>query len=66
MKRSIEALLNNLEEKYVTKHVLCPSALAVYPDLKNLLKDSIEIIDERSAGYVATGMCEEIDAPVVV
>lgn len=66
MKRSIQTLINNLEEKHVTKHVLCPSAVTVYPDLKNILKDSIEIIDERSAGYVATGMCEEIDAPVAV
>lgn len=66
MNKSIELLLNKLEEKHITKHVICPSACSVFSELKNLINNPIEIIDERSAGYVATGMCEEIDAPVVV
>lgn len=66
MKRSIEILLTKLEKKHVAKHVICPSADALFPELKYLVNDSIEIIDERSAGYVAVGMCEEINAPVVL
>lgn len=66
MKRSIEILLNKLGDKHITKHVVCPSAYSVVSELKKLITNPIEIIDERSAGYVATGMCEEIGAPVVV
>lgn len=66
MKRSIEILLNKLGDKHITKHVVCPSAYSVVSELKKLITNPIEIIDERSAGYVATGMCEEISAPVVV
>lgn len=66
MIKSIETLLRGLKEKHVEKHVLCPSSRSVIPELKDLIKNPIEIIDERSAGYVATGICEEIGAPVVV
>lgn len=66
MKRSIEILLNKLGDKHIARHILCPSVYSVVPNLKNLINNPIEIIDERSAIYVATGMCEEIGAPVVV
>ena len=66
MKRSIEILLNKLRDKRITNHVVCPSAYSVVSELKKLINNPIDIIDERSAGYVATGMCEEIGAPVVV
>lgn len=66
MKKTIEVLLKKLEEKHIVKHVLCPSACSVFSELDKLIEKPIKIIDERSAGYVATGMCEEICAPVVV
>lgn len=66
MNKSIELLLNKLGDKHITKHVVCPSAYSIVSELKNLINNPIEIIDERSAGYVATGMCEEIGAPIVV
>lgn len=66
MKQSIELLLRELEERHISKHILCPSVKTIMPNITNIVKDSIEIIDERSAGYVATGMCAEIDEPVVL
>lgn len=66
MKRSIELLINKLRERHVSKHVICPTANILMPNLKGLISNPIEIIDERSAGYVATGMCEELDEPVVI
>lgn len=66
MKRAIELLFCKLESNHISKHIICPSAKVVFPTIKSIVKDSIEIIDERSAGYVATGMCEEIGTPVVV
>ena len=66
MKKSIDLLLNILNDQGISQHVICPSAKLVLRDLYVCIPDPIEIIDERSAGYVATGMCAEIDAPVVV
>lgn len=66
MKKSIDLLQNKLEAKHISEHVICPSAKMIVPELKSFLKNSIEVIDERSAGYVATGMCEEIEGPVVL
>ena len=66
MKKTINILLNRLGEKSISKHVICPSAKLILRDFYSRIPDSVEIIDERSAGYVATGMCAEIDAPVVV
>lgn len=66
MRKSIDLLLSKLEANQISKHIICPSANSVLPELRSFVKDVIEIIDERSAGYVATGMCEEIDAPVVI
>lgn len=66
MKKAIDILINKLGEQGITKHVTCPSAKQVLHELYSFIPNPIEIIDERSAGYVATGMCAEIDAPVVV
>ena len=66
MKKTIDILLNKLGEKGITKHVTCPSAKQKLHELYSFIPNPIEIIDERSAGYVATGMCAEINAPVVV
>lgn len=66
MRKSIEILLKALKSSHITKHVVCPSACSVLKELQCSIPDSVEIIDERSAGYVATGLCEEIDYPVVV
>lgn len=66
MKKSIDLLLRKLEEKHVSKHIVCPSASFAIKDLTDSVENAVEIIDERSAGYIATGMCEEMDEPVVV
>lgn len=66
MRKSIDILLKALDSKDITTHVICPSACSLLKELQCGIPDSIEIIDERSAGYVATGLCEEIDSPVVI
>lgn len=66
MKKSINTLLSKLEEKHITRHVICPSAHALLNEMELSIPNSIEIIDERSAGYVATGMCAETLEPIVV
>jgi len=66
MKKSINTLLSKLEEKHIKRHVICPSAQALLNDMGIAIPDSIEIIDERSAGYVATGMCAETEEAIVV
>ncbi len=66
MKKSINTLLIKLEEKHITKHVICPSAHVLLNEMELAIPNSIEIIDERSAGYVATGICAETEDPVVI
>ncbi|MBO5133926.1 MAG: hypothetical protein J6C15_02125 [Bacteroidaceae bacterium] len=66
MKKSIEILLNRLEAQNITKHLVCPSANPILCDLLCYIPNVIQIIDERSACYVATGICEESNQPVVV
>lgn len=66
MKQSIEILLKHLKEKGITKHILCPSASIIINKLSTTIPEATELIDERSAGYVATGMCAELEEPVVV
>ena len=66
MRKSIDILLKALNSKHITTHVMCPSACSLLKELQCGIPDSIEIIDERSAGYVATGLCEEIESPVVI
>lgn len=66
MNKSIDILLKSLENQQITKHIVCPSARLLLSKTGMSLPNPIEIIDERSAGYVATGMCAEIEAPVVV
>lgn len=66
MKKSINILLSRLEANRISKHVVCPSACFVIGDLSCKIPNAIEIIDERSACYVATGICEEANQPVVV
>lgn len=66
MKKSIDILLKALASKHITTHVICPSACSLLKELQCGIPESIEIIDERSAGYIATGLCEEIDSPVVI
>lgn len=66
MKKTIAILLKRLSEKGILKHVVCPSAKLSLRELYNDIPNPIEIIDERSAGYVATGMCAETDTPIVV
>ena len=66
MKKSIDILLNTLGAKHITKHVVCPSAKSIIQQTSCNIPDAIVIIDERSAGYVATGMSEEADTPVVI
>lgn len=66
MQKSINILQKKLEEKHITRHVICPSANELLNKMGVAIPNSIEIIDERSAGYVATGMCAEIGEPIVV
>ena len=66
MKKTIDILLNKLEEKHITRHVICPSAYELLSKMGLAIPNSIVIIDERSAGYVATGMCAEAREPVVI
>lgn len=66
MKKSINILLKKLEERHIARHVICPSAHALLNEMELSIPNSIEIIDERSAGYVATGMCAETLDPIVV
>lgn len=66
MKKSIDILLKSLDNQQITKHIVCPSATLLLSKFWMSLPTPIEIIDERSAGYVATGLCAETEAPVVV
>lgn len=66
MKNIIELLYQSLKACAITRHVICPSAKSILQKDSINIACSIEIIDERSAGYVATGMCDEISAPVVL
>lgn len=66
MKHTINILIQRLSTEGILKHVVCPSAKLVLRELYNDIPEPIEIIDERSAGYVATGMCAELDTPVVI
>lgn len=66
MENSIKLLLETLNKRKISTHVICPSATEVFPKLKEGIKDAFEILDERSAGYIATGMCDEINSPVVI
>lgn len=66
MKKTIGILLKKLGEKLIRRHVICPSARALLNEMEIAIPNAIEIIDERSAGYVATGMCAETEDPVVV
>lgn len=66
MKKTIGILLKKLEEKLIRRHVICPSARALLNEMEIAIPNAIEIIDERSAGYVATGMCAETEDPVVI
>lgn len=64
MERVLEILLQRIELQHITRHIVCPSVEAI---VKNRLKENyITILDERSAGYVATGMCAEANEPVVI
>lgn len=66
MKKYINTLLKSLGEKLITRHVICPSARALLIEMEIAIPNAHEIIDERSAGYVATGMCAETEEPIVV
>lgn len=65
-KTIIKYIISLLKDRGIYKNVICPSAFNEIPELVTFLNNPIEIIDERSAGYVATGLCAEIEAPVVV
>lgn len=62
----INYIISLLKDRGIYKNVICPSAFNEIPELVTFLNNPIEIIDERSAGYVATGLCAETEAPVVV
>lgn len=64
METMIKALLKELDEQHISKHIVCPSVPLIVKDL--LQYGYTEIIDERSAGYVATGMCAEACEPIVL
>ena len=66
MKKSINILLKKLGERQITRHVICPSAYTLLNEMELAIPNSVEIIDERSAGYVATGMCAEVGKPIVI
>lgn len=66
MNKSIEILLKSLENQQISKHIICSSARQLLFKSGTSLSSPIEIIDERSAGYVATGLCAETEAPVIV
>ncbi len=66
MKNKIDLVLRELQTNNITKHVICPSVKSILSMISDSKAQTIEIIDERSAGYVATGMCDEISAPVVI
>lgn len=66
MKKSIKTLLRKLEERHIARHVICPSVRALLNEMEFTIPNYIEMIDERSAGYVAIGMCAETEDPVVV
>lgn len=62
----IKYIISLLKDRGIYKNVICPSAFNEIPELVTFLNNPIKIIDERSAGYVATGLCAETEAPVVV
>lgn len=66
MNKSIDILLKSLENQQIIKHIVCPSARLLLSKSEMSLPNSIDIIDERSAGYVATGLCAESEQPVVI
>lgn len=66
MKQSLELLLSKLENIHISRHIISPSANIVLKLNSIDIPNSTEIIDERSAGYVATGMCDELGEPVVL
>lgn len=66
MKKSINILLQKLKDKGINRHVICPSVKRLISVFANEIENPIDIIDERSAGYVASGICEETNEPVVI
>lgn len=66
MKTTIDILISKLQALNISRHVICPSARSIIKDIISRIENPVEILDERSAGYVAVGMCEEVDEPVVI
>lgn len=66
MRNSIEILHRQLCSSNINDHVICPSAKERVKNISDIVDNGIEIIDERSAGYVATGICAETNKPVVI
>lgn len=66
MEKVINIFLQKLEMCSIKRHIVCPSAAVILKDMSCKIPNGIEIVDERSAGYVATGMCAEAKEPVVI
>lgn len=69
IKTNIDAILASLKEKGVDRHIICPS-IGIHVEIAKKIQDTFlqayTSVDERSAGYIATGMCAEAKEPIVV
>ena len=64
MERVLDILLQRIEHQHLTRHIVCPGVEHI---VKNRLKHNYTVVlDERSVGYVATGMCAEANEPIVI
>ena len=69
IKTNIDAILASLTDKGVDKHVICPSIdrhVEIAKKIKSNFQNAYTSIDERSAGYIASGMSAETQDVVVV
>lgn len=69
IKTNIDAILASLKEKGIDRHIICPSVeihVEIATKIKDIFQNTYTSVDERSAGYIATGMCAEVKKPVVI
>lgn len=50
----------------IHRHLVCPSSKQYILDLFSEPKTTYSFMDERTVGYIATGMCAEAGEPVVI
>ena len=66
---NLNIILSILKEEGINRHVICPSinqCTEVLQEINAYFPNAVHSIDERSAGYIATGMSAEAQDVVVV